>query len=153
MTKNDAGRKPATLRPEPETAMVNRAMHGEELVAFTSGFCHEIDGRVAGRGPKPAGTKRNDVFLIDRIKNGKEGAMPAFVGAFESRKIKTILAYMHSLYDSGKRFAQTLRPSDAEETPRRSAALPSPRARLQQRRGYRLKLGRTPRCERASSSL
>jgi hypothetical protein len=56
--------------------MVNRAMHGEELFAFTSGFGHEIDGKVAGRGPKPASAKRNDVFLINRIKNGQEGAIP-----------------------------------------------------------------------------
>jgi hypothetical protein len=36
------------------------------------------------------------VLLINRIKNGKEGAMPAFVGAFESREIEAIVAYLHS---------------------------------------------------------
>jgi mono/diheme cytochrome c family protein len=65
-----------------------------QLFASTCGFCHENGGRVAGKGPKLAGTARSDAFIIDRIKNGKEGAMPAFEGALSNRQIKGIVAYI-----------------------------------------------------------
>ena len=68
-----------------------------ELFASTCGFCHEQGGRVAGKGPKLAGTTRSDAFIINRIKEGKEGAMPAFDGALSNRQIKSILHYIRNL--------------------------------------------------------
>jgi mono/diheme cytochrome c family protein len=73
-----------------------------QLFASTCGFCHENGGRVAGKGPKLAGTARSDAFIIDRIKNGKEGAMPAFEGALSNRQIKGIVAYIRNLKDTGQ---------------------------------------------------
>jgi mono/diheme cytochrome c family protein len=69
----------------------------KELFATTCGWCHEQGGRVAGKGPQLAGTKRSDSFIINRIKQGKEGAMPAFEGALTDRQIKGILRYIRGL--------------------------------------------------------
>jgi mono/diheme cytochrome c family protein len=85
-------------RPKAES----RALDGQQLFATTCGWCHEGGGRVAGKAPKLAGTKRSDAFLINRIKNGKEGAMPAFSGTFNDKKIKAIVAYIHTLKDDGQ---------------------------------------------------
>jgi mono/diheme cytochrome c family protein len=68
-----------------------------ELFASTCGFCHENGGRVAGKGPKLAGTTRSDAFIVNRIKEGKEGAMPAFDGALSNSQIKRILHYIRNL--------------------------------------------------------
>jgi mono/diheme cytochrome c family protein len=68
-----------------------------ELFASTCGFCHEQGGRVAGKGPKLAGTARSDAFIINRIKEGKEGAMPAFEGALTNGQIKGIVHYIRNL--------------------------------------------------------
>ena len=68
-----------------------------ELFATTCGWCHEEGGRVAGKGPKLAGTTRSDAFIIDRIKHGKEGAMPAFEGNLTNAQIRAIVRYIRSL--------------------------------------------------------
>jgi mono/diheme cytochrome c family protein len=68
-----------------------------ELFATTCGWCHASGGREAGKGPKLAGTKRSDAFIVNRIKNGKEGAMPAFDGALTDVQIKGILHYIRNL--------------------------------------------------------
>jgi mono/diheme cytochrome c family protein len=68
-----------------------------ELFASTCGFCHENGGRVAGKGPKLAGTARSDAFIVNRIKEGKEGAMPAFDGALTNSQIKGIVHYIRNL--------------------------------------------------------
>jgi mono/diheme cytochrome c family protein len=72
-----------------------------QLFASTCGFCHENGGRVAGKGPKLAGTARSDAFIINRIKNGKEGAMPAFEGVLSNRQIKAIITYIRGLKGAG----------------------------------------------------
>ncbi|SRR5579883_3156216 len=72
----------------------------EQLFATTCGWCHQNGGREAGKGPKLAGTKRSDAFIVNRIKNGKEGQMPAFDGALTDDQIKGIIHYIHSLKGS-----------------------------------------------------
>ncbi|HKW52110.1 MAG TPA: cytochrome c [Stellaceae bacterium] len=67
------------------------------LFASTCGFCHEDGGRSAGKGPKLADTKRSDAFITNRIKHGKEGAMPAFGDAFTNKQIKGIIHYIRGL--------------------------------------------------------
>jgi mono/diheme cytochrome c family protein len=42
-------------------------------------------------------TTRSDEFLRDRIKNGKEGAMPAFGQMLSDADIEAIIAYIHHL--------------------------------------------------------
>ena len=75
---------------------------GEQLFASTCGFCHQDGGRVAGRGPKLAGTDRPDAYLLNRIRVGKEGAMPAFGRAFSEAQLRSLVAYIKSLKDEGR---------------------------------------------------
>src|SRR5262245_65704783 len=75
---------------------------GEQLFASTCGFCHQDGGRVAGRGPKLAGTDRPDAYLLNRIRVGKEGAMPAFGRAFSEAQLRSLVTYIKSLKDDGR---------------------------------------------------
>lgn len=78
----------------------NKAMSDEEvkeLFATTCGWCHADGGREAGKGPKLAGTTRSDAFIVNRIKQGKEGAMPSFDGALTESQIKGIIHYIRGL--------------------------------------------------------
>ncbi len=67
------------------------------LFASTCGFCHSDGGRSAGRGPQLMDTQRSDEFIRERIKNGKEGAMPAFGQMFSDSDIDAIIKYIHDL--------------------------------------------------------
>jgi mono/diheme cytochrome c family protein len=89
--------RPSATQPEASPNDID----GPTLFATVCGFCHENGGRTAGKGPKLAGTKRSDEFIIDRIKNGKLGAMPAFGGSFSDGQIIAILAYIRGLEDDG----------------------------------------------------
>jgi mono/diheme cytochrome c family protein len=72
---------------------------GEQMFATTCGFCHQDGGRAAGRGPKLSKSERSDEFIVERIKNGKLGAMPAFGSVFSDGQIIAILAYIRGLDD------------------------------------------------------
>jgi mono/diheme cytochrome c family protein len=74
-------------------------INGEQMFATTCGFCHQDGGRAAGRGPKLSKTERSDDFIIERIKKGKAGAMPAFGSVFSDGQIIAILAYIRGLDD------------------------------------------------------
>src|SRR5689334_16375532 len=74
-----------------EAKATSSDIDGQQLFATTCGWCHANGGRTAGKGPKLAGTKRSDAFITNRIKNGKEGAMPAFGGTFDDNQIKEII--------------------------------------------------------------
>jgi mono/diheme cytochrome c family protein len=64
----------------------------------TCGWCHQGGGRVAGGiGPKLMDSPRSDEFIINRIKNGKEGKMPAFGGTFNDAQIQALLRYIRHL--------------------------------------------------------
>jgi mono/diheme cytochrome c family protein len=67
------------------------------LFASTCGFCHGDGGRAAGKGPQLMDTTRSDEFLRDRIKNGKEGAMPAFGQVLSDADVDAIIKYIHEL--------------------------------------------------------
>jgi len=71
------------------------------LFAPTCGFCHGDGGRTAGKGPQLMDTARSDEFLRDRIKNGKEGAMPAFGQMLSDADVDAIIAYIHQLKPEG----------------------------------------------------
>jgi mono/diheme cytochrome c family protein len=73
------------------------SINGDQLFATTCGFCHENGGRQAGKGPKLAGSKRSDEFIINRITNGKPGQMPAFGRTYSQEQIRQILAYIRGL--------------------------------------------------------
>ena len=72
---------------------------GEQMFATTCGFCHQDGGRHAGRGPKLSKSERSDEFIIERIKKGKPGAMPAYGSVFSDGQIVAILAYIRGLDD------------------------------------------------------
>jgi mono/diheme cytochrome c family protein len=72
---------------------------GQQMFATTCGFCHQDGGRHAGRGPKLSKSERSDEFIIDRIKKGKVGAMPAYGSVFSDGQIIAILAYIRGLDD------------------------------------------------------
>jgi mono/diheme cytochrome c family protein len=68
-----------------------------QLFATTCGWCHTDSGRETGKGPQLMNTARSDDFIRNRIKNGKEGAMPAFGTTFSDADIDKIIAYIRSL--------------------------------------------------------
>lgn len=72
---------------------------GDQMFATTCGFCHQNGGRHEGRGPKLSNSQRSDEFIIDRIKKGKGGAMPAYGSVFSDGQIIAILAYIRGLDD------------------------------------------------------
>ncbi|WFU41886.1 cytochrome c [Bradyrhizobium sp. CB82] len=80
-----------TPAPDSETLDV------EQLFAGTCGFCHSDGGRAPGRGPQLMNTQRDDDFIRNRIKHGKQGAMPAFDGALTDAQIDQIVTYIRAL--------------------------------------------------------
>jgi mono/diheme cytochrome c family protein len=86
-----AGAQPAADSPN------SGAFDVAQLFASTCGFCHSDGGRASGRGPQLMNSSRSDDFIRNRIKNGKEGAMPAFSAAFSDPQIDEIIQYIRSL--------------------------------------------------------
>ena len=78
-------------------APANAPFDVDQLFATTCGFCHSDGGRAAGKGPQLMDTKRDDDFIRNRIKNGKEGAMPAFGTTFSDAQIDDIIKYIRAL--------------------------------------------------------
>jgi len=73
------------------------ALDVDQLFATICGFCHSNGGRAAGKGPQLMNTARSDDFIRNRIKTGKEGAMPAFGKTFSDADIDRIIAYIRAL--------------------------------------------------------
>jgi mono/diheme cytochrome c family protein len=95
-TANPAG--PASPEQKPPEASPND-LDGQQVFLNICGFCHQDGGRAAGRGPKLSNSARSDEFIIERIKKGKPGAMPAFGSVFSDGQIIAILAYIRGLDD------------------------------------------------------
>ena len=85
--------------PPPNYEVSPNDIEAEQVFLNTCGFCHQNGGRSAGRGPKLSKTERSDEFIIERIKMGKFGAMPAFGSVFSEAQIRGILAYIRGLDD------------------------------------------------------
>jgi mono/diheme cytochrome c family protein len=83
----------APNEPPPGEAPVD----ANQLFASTCGWCHADGGRAAGKGPQLMQTKRSDDFIRDRIKTGKQGAMPAFGEVFDDAQIDAIVKYIRAL--------------------------------------------------------
>jgi mono/diheme cytochrome c family protein len=86
----------AAAQPTPASG---GGLDGETLFATTCGWCHADGGREAGKGPKLAASQRSDEFIVQRIKHGKEGAMPAFDRTYNDEQIAEIVKYIRSLKD------------------------------------------------------
>jgi mono/diheme cytochrome c family protein len=87
----------AAQQPAAPPAPDNAPFDVGQLFASTCGFCHSDGGRAAGRGPQLMNSPRDDDYLRNRIKNGKEGAMPAFGTAFSDAQIEDIIKYIRAL--------------------------------------------------------
>jgi mono/diheme cytochrome c family protein len=87
---------PAQAQPAV-TAPDNATFDVEQLFASTCGWCHSDGGRVTGKGPQLMNSPRDDDYLRNRIKTGKEGAMPAFGSAFSDAQIEAIIKYIREL--------------------------------------------------------
>jgi mono/diheme cytochrome c family protein len=83
--------------PNQDRAASPDDIEGGQMFATSCGFCHQNGGRAAGKGPKLAGTTRDNDYLAERIRKGKPGAMPAFGGAFSESQIMAIVAYIRAL--------------------------------------------------------
>ena len=88
---------PAYAQQPNPPAPDNGQLDVPQLFATTCGWCHSDGGRAAGKGPQLMGTKRDDDFIRNRIKNGKEGAMPAFGAMFDDAQIDEIIKYIRAL--------------------------------------------------------
>jgi mono/diheme cytochrome c family protein len=75
----------------------NASLDVPQLFATTCGWCHSDGGRAAGKGPQLMNTQRSDDFIRNRIKTGKEGAMPAFGSLFNDAQIDQIIKYIRDL--------------------------------------------------------
>jgi mono/diheme cytochrome c family protein len=87
-----AAQQPATT-PAPD----NAPFDVDQLFAGTCGFCHADGGRAPGRGPQLMDSPRDDEFIRNRIKLGKQGAMPAFGESFSDAQIDEIIKHIRSL--------------------------------------------------------
>ena|SRR5271165_280311 len=79
------------------TAPDNVPLDVAQLFATTCGWCHSDGGRAAGKAPQLMDSQRSDDFMRNRIKNGKQGAMPAFGEAFSDAQIDQIVKYIREL--------------------------------------------------------
>jgi mono/diheme cytochrome c family protein len=86
-----ASAQPAATEPDDATFDV------KQLFASSCGWCHSGGGRVAGKGPQLTNSPRSDDYLRDRIKTGKQGAMPAYGSTFSDAQIDAIIEYIRSL--------------------------------------------------------
>lgn len=68
-----------------------------QLFASTCGWCHSNAGRAPGKGPQLMNTTRTDDFIRNRIKYGKEGAMPGFGRTLSDADIDRVISYIRAL--------------------------------------------------------
>jgi mono/diheme cytochrome c family protein len=92
----DLGGTQQTTAPTAATTPAS-TLDVQQLFATTCGWCHTDGGRIAGKGPQLMDTARSDDFIRNRIKNGKEGAMPAFGTTFSDSDIDLIIVYIRNL--------------------------------------------------------
>ena len=98
MSSNKKPEVPALTVPEGQSTMDPKpGLDVEKLFAGTCGWCHSGGGRMAGKGPKLMDTTLTDAEIVQRIKVGKTGAMPAFGSAFNEVELQAIVKYIRGL--------------------------------------------------------
>ena len=85
--------------PQAKAEASPNDLDGRKMFSSNCGFCHQDGGRHAGRGPKLSKSERSDEFLVERIKKGKTGSMPAYGAVFNEAQIGALLAYIRGLDD------------------------------------------------------
>jgi mono/diheme cytochrome c family protein len=88
---------PVRAQQSAASAPENGQLDVGQLFATTCGWCHSDGGRAAGKGPQLMNSERDDDFIRNRIKNGKQGAMPAFGAMFSDAQIDDIIKYIRAL--------------------------------------------------------
>jgi mono/diheme cytochrome c family protein len=88
---------PAASDDQPAAPAQPAPLDVDQLFGTICGYCHANGGREAGKGPQLMNTGRSDDFIRNRIKNGKEGAMPAFGKTFSDADIDRIIAHIRAL--------------------------------------------------------
>lgn len=83
--------------PKQDQSASETDIEGGTMFATLCGFCHETAAAPPAKGRSSRATTRSDEFIVERIKKGKPGAMPAFGGAFSESQIMAILAYIRSI--------------------------------------------------------
>ena len=101
MSSTRAADASAALAPTAASQADPQAFDVHKLFANTCGWCHSGGGRVAGKGPQLMGTARSDAEIVNRIKNGKPGAMPAFGSTFDDAQLQAIVKYIRELKPEG----------------------------------------------------
>ena len=92
---NSAG----AANPLPQAEASPDDIEGGKMFATTCGYCHTDGGRHAGKGPKLSKSERSDEYIVERIKKGKTGSMPAYGAVFNEAQIGALLAYIRGLDD------------------------------------------------------
>ena len=87
----------ALVSAQNATAQGEEKFDVSQLFATSCGFCHSDGGRAPGKGPQLMNSPRDDDYLRNRIRIGKEGAMPAFGSAFSDAQIDALIKYIRSL--------------------------------------------------------
>ena len=96
MSSNPASSAASSGAPESAAAATGE-INVTTLFANTCGWCHSGAGRIAGKGPQLMGTTLTDTEIVNRIKNGKTGAMPGFGATFTEDQLKAIVKYIRDL--------------------------------------------------------
>ena len=77
------------------------AFDAKQMFATVCGWCHSRGGREAGKGPKLMDSPLSDSELAYRIKNGKQGQMPAFSSSLNDQQVAAMVTYIRSLKPEG----------------------------------------------------
>ena len=94
---------PAVAVPEGQPPLDPKpVLDVEKLFAGTCGWCHSGGGRAAGKGPKLMDTALTDAEIVQRIKVGKTGAMPAFGSTFTEVELREIVKYIRGLREDSR---------------------------------------------------
>ena len=77
-----------TTGPSPEV---------KQIFATQCSWCHGAWGMKADKGPRLAGTQMTEQQVEERIRDGKQGHMPAFRKTLSDEEIETMAKYIKSL--------------------------------------------------------
>ena len=81
----------------PAAEPAKPAINVKKLFAANCSWCHDGYGLHAGKGPALAGTLMTEKQVSDRIRNGKEGAMPSFRKTLSDEQIAAFASYIKNL--------------------------------------------------------
>lgn len=93
----DQAQTPPASQASSETGASPPAIDVKKLFAAQCGWCHADYGMKAGKAPQLAGTQMTEKQVRDRIRNGKEDAMPSFKRTLTDDQIQAFAKYIKDL--------------------------------------------------------